>query len=128
MGRKCPAAPKNGRATPIGGRAPQTSTTSRLRLRAIAARTNDDPFDIFCARFRGKLTSREAVQVTAGVGVPVLCRRGLLQDALDALRRNIELNERDAAVECFAIMRDEPLTEVKAAHSFEQDQATGAFR
>jgi hypothetical protein len=45
----------------------------------------------------------------------------------DALGRKVELNESDAAIEGFAVMRDQPIPKTKAAHAFEKDGAPCGF-
>src|SRR5215470_11564800 len=74
------------------------------------------------------VTAPKAVEVPTSFGLLVLRRRGLVEDAFDALGRKVELDERDAAIEGFAVMRDQPVAEMKAADAFEQDGASGGFR
>jgi hypothetical protein len=44
-----------------------------------------------------------------GLGEPFLRRCGLLEDAFNAFGRKIELNESEAAVKGFRVVRDQPV-------------------
>ena len=66
-------------------------------------------------------------EVTFGFRVPALRNRSLRENAFDAFRRKVELNESDAAIEGFAVMRDQSIPKTKAAHAFEKDGAPGGF-
>jgi hypothetical protein len=46
----------------------------------------------------------------------------------DALGRKLKLNESDATIKGFAVMRDQPIPKTKATHAFEEDGAPGGFR
>jgi len=59
---------------------------------------------------------------------PVLRRGDSLQHAFDALGREVELDEGDAAIESFAVIRDQSVAKMEAAHAFEEDGAPVGFR
>jgi hypothetical protein len=63
-----------------------------------------------------------------GLGRSVLRRRGLLQDAPEAIGREIQLHQRHAAVECFGIPRDQVALEPEAADPVEQHGPACTFR
>jgi len=67
-------------------------------------------------------------EVTFGFRVPVLRNRSLCENAYDAFRRKVELNESDAAIEGFAVMRDQPIALAKAANTLKEDGPPGGFR
>ena len=67
------------------------------------------------------------MKVTFGFQVAVLCSCSPRENVFDALGRKIELNEIDAAIESFAVMRDQPIPKTKAAHAFEKDGAPCGF-
>ena len=57
------------------------------------------------------------MKVTFGFRVAVLHSCSPRENAFDALGRKVELNESDAAIEGFAVMRDQPIPKTKAAQS-----------
>jgi len=59
--------------------------------------------------------------VSPGLGQLVLRRRGLLQDALDALSRKGELGKGDAAVERFAVVGNQLTAKPEATDPLEQN-------
>jgi hypothetical protein len=67
------------------------------------------------------------MKVTFGCRVAVLRSYSPRENVFDALGRKVELNESDAAIEGFAVMRDQPIPKTKAAHAFEKDGAPGRF-
>ena len=60
------------------------------------------------------------MKVTFGFRVAVLRSCSPRENVFDALGRKVELNESDAAIEGFAVMRDQPIPKTKAAHAFEK--------
>src|SRR6516162_3172591 len=54
------------------------------------------------------------------------CR--LLEDAYEALSRKVELKQSDATVEGFAVVSDQSIAKLEAAHAFEKDGASSGFR
>jgi hypothetical protein len=73
------------------------------------------------------LTGGKAIEVMLDFRVAVLRSCSSSENVFDALGRKVELNESDAAIEGFAVMRDQPIPKTKAAHAFEEDGAPGRF-
>jgi hypothetical protein len=69
----------------------------------------------------------KAIKVMLGFRVTVLRRRSLRENMFDPLGRKVELNESDAAIEGFAVLRDQATLKTKAAHAFEKNGAPGGF-
>ena len=67
------------------------------------------------------------MKVTFAFRVAVLRSCSPRENVFDALGRKVELNESDAAIEGFAVMRDQPIPKTNAAHAFEEDGASGRF-
>ena len=65
------------------------------------------------------------MKVMFGFRVAVLRSCSPRENVFDALGRNVELNESDAAIEGFAVMRDQPILKTKAP--FKKDGAPGGF-
>src|SRR5215472_9013328 len=76
---------------------------------------------------RCRSPSGKAIKVMLGFRVAVLRRRSVREDMFDPLGRKVELNESDAAIEGFAVLRDQPTLKTKAAHAFEKNGAPGGF-
>ena len=76
---------------------------------------------------RCRSPSEKAMKVTFGFRVAVLLSCSPRENVFDALGRKVELNESDAAIEGFAVMRDQPIPKTKAAHAFEKDGAPCGF-
>jgi len=76
---------------------------------------------------RCRSPSGKAMKVTFAFRVAVLRSCSPRENVFDALGRKVELNESDAAIEGFAVMRDQPIPKTKAAHAFEKDGEPGGF-
>src|SRR5689334_1221689 len=64
-----------------------------------------------------RLHGRKATKVTFSLRVAVLGSRSPRENVFDALGRKVELNQGDVAIKSFAVMRDQPIPEAKAAHA-----------
>jgi hypothetical protein len=76
---------------------------------------------------RCRSPSGKAMKVTLSFRIAVLRSCSPRENVFDALGRKLELNESDAAIEGFAVIRDQPIPKTKAAHAFEKDGAPCGF-